>query len=165
MKILSNTDDLLYYLVHDKNHVLQPGVRNMTLDKLIVSRCKKPLYRGLSRYELKLLTGKPVGSLVTAPTYWSASESRSVAKSFATQYKTNVVVKFTNAKAFCLWTWGVKELENLKYTNLTEYESSDGDFLNESYKEESEWILGFNTFRVMSVSNNGVPLELLDITQ
>jgi len=165
MKCLANhEEDPLYYLMHDKGHVVKPGRHIPVLDRKITSRAPIPLYRGLSSHEHELLFGKAVGDIVTAPTYWSVSEHITVAKTFAESYRTKRVVQFNRAKAFCLWQWGVDGLDQLKATDPKSYSSQDGDYLKKSYQEEAEWIMGFNTFKVTAVDGIGYPTTLLDIT-
>ena len=166
MRCLANhEEDPLYYLLHDKGHVVKPGRHIPVLDRKITSRAPMALYRGLSSHEhALLLLGKVVGDIITAPTYWSVSEHRGIAKTFAESYRTKRVVQFNKAKAFCLWQWGIDGLDSLKATDPEAYNREDGDFLKETYQEEAEWIMGFNTFKVAAVDGTGYPTTLLDIT-
>ncbi len=137
---LSDDDvSTISYLIHDKGHITDGGkvsaIENAL--KLHSEKITKKLYRGVGPKELDIIKAG-----TNFNQYQSFSEDINTAKGFGK----NVITILPNDKnAFCLWKWGLKGLEALKKENPNEYEASDGDYLIDSYKEELEWILPFDT--------------------
>lgn len=124
----------LYYLIHNKSHVINNGP-NDDLNEAISKfgqMTNKILYRGLSDKELNgIMTGNHVVE------YMSFSEDENIAQRFGK----HVIKLQLKVNAFCLWQWGVHDILSLKFNSPGQYESSDGDYILESFLEEKEWIL------------------------
>lgn len=125
--------EMLSYLVHDKGHVFDKHSRDRDMDEVLdklSEKFDKPLYRGVSAAELKLIeSGKPIAY------YTSYSESKEVAKSFGT-----VVTILPPVTGFCYWKYQKQVFEDLKKEDLSEYKSMDGDELLRTALHEKEWI-------------------------
>lgn len=128
--------EFLGYMIHDKDHVMSQGSKTPELEEVLKKyseTCPHTLYRGCSEDEFRRYqSGKPIGY------YTSFSEDINTAKQFGPK-----LITLNGAKGLCYWRYLVSDLELLKKENPAEYDSSDGDYLIESAKEEKEWILPF----------------------
>lgn len=161
---MTHSDQDLYFLLHDKQHVAKPGQRIAALDAMLVTPhvSSVPLYRGLHCLEVKRLAAAQVGDIVSFDTYVSLSENRGIAEAFADSYGTSRVIEIEpRAAGFALWYWGVRGLMDLKMMDPDDYQSSDGDFLSQKYLEESEWIFGMGwKLKVVAVGADYFPTKL-----
>lgn len=148
------TDDEIFDLLS-----LEHAKQNVTADKHYkipalekalreLSQTSGPLWHGVYKHEFDKKELE-VGSTVTADTYTSFSESEEVAKRF-TDCATLLHVK--SLKAFNFWKWSVAFFKNQKKTDPDGYESADGDFMINQYKDEKEWIIGSFKFKVVNVT-------------
>lgn len=88
----------LFYLVHDKSHIMQPGTVSPVIDALVKS-FRTPqsvtLYRGLCKEDVAFLDD--MISKGTMFSTWSGclsfSETKGVARRFARAYKTNSIMR------------------------------------------------------------------------
>ena len=162
----SESEEDLYYLLHDKEHVVKPGQKIKALERKLSKpdKCLVSLYRGIDKYNYEQLSHLVIGDKFTLKSYWSASEYKSVANSFSKRYRTDKVVEIlAPTNGFCLWQWGVDGLEALKSSDAEAYDQEDGDFLIDSYKEEAEWIMGIGqVFEVVELLD-GFPSKIVQI--
>ena len=154
MSKLSEADvEELLYLVHDKDHVggSRADLRGLNNALRTLSTSAPVVYRGITSEELRHIRDSQ-NSFVPKG-YTSATEDLTVAKKFADSYKTKTVLVMEGFRGFCYWRWLRDWFLDLKREDEDEYDSSDGDFMIESAKEESEWIFSRILFHVYHEEN------------
>lgn len=125
--------NMLAYMVHSKDHVLNKNQRCQGLDDAIAvcgQPVTLPLYRGVKGEELSQLTA---GSIITA--YQSFSESYDVARQFGTVIEVIGLPRSLN--------YGRYQIAQLDKLTNDDYVACDGDFLKRVAAEECEWIAPF----------------------
>jgi hypothetical protein len=137
--------DVLTYMIHDKGHVINAGVRNPALDVVIHKHQQRSptLYRGMYEKDVETLaSNEPFKK------YLSASENLATAERFGTR-----VIRINPNFAFCYWKWVVNHYTAMKRNNFKMFRDVDGEFLIKSAKKEKEWIFAFGT--ILRLKKNG----------
>jgi len=132
----------LFYLIHDKSHILPPGKTGHNGDILFtpdtLARPEVALYRGLSEEDVSFLEGMVTDRAMfsTYPGYLSFSENFHVAKSFARGYKTRNLLHIIKPR--------LEAPEGINVPVLLEPHINHNDeeeiFMLKSAKQEREWI-------------------------
>jgi len=143
--VSQKTIEGLNYLVHDKKQIMKFGKKSIELTeafKLIKSTTNNGhLYRGLYLNEIdEFLNNKTTKT----ENYFSFSEDLKVAKGFAGQTKTILVLNKPK-NLFPYWKFAVDDNRFLKYFYPEDYEDYDGPGLLETALYEKEWILNIST--------------------
>lgn len=131
-KLTESENQMLAYLVHDKDHVFRKGHRDVSMESVFAKygkAIKRTLYRGVSQKELDtILAGAPVDY------YTSFSESSAVASAFGVR----VITIKAAPLAFNYWKYQVAQL---KLLDADEYDDCDGDHLILTAEKEREWLM------------------------
>lgn len=138
----------LFYLVHDKSHIMPPGIVSPVVDDL-VKKFRAPIeasvYRGLCAEDVVLLN-KMIAEgtmFLTWPCCLSFSESKPMARSFARSYGTNAVMRVTATRR--------SPPEGLNVHGiLCKHANEDESDMVAAALEEKEWI--FSRPRVLPIS-------------
>lgn len=132
----------LFYLIHDKSHILPPGKTGRSGDILFtpdtLTCLGVALYRGLAEEDVSFLEAmlSERAMFSTYPGYLSFSENLRVAKSFARGYKTRNLLQIIKPRT--------KAPEGINIPSLLEPEINQADpeeiFILKSAEQEREWI-------------------------
>lgn len=133
-----DTQEMLWYLIHSKDHVWMRDYKEPMMQAIMDThtvKVIKSLYRGFKNKDhiQMLISGESVDA------FTSFSENRKTAEKFG-----EVITLNSPCSGFCYWDWIVSELDIMKTENQEEYNSIDGDFLQKTARDESEWILPFD---------------------
>lgn len=147
-------DDIqnLFYLVHDKSHIMRPGSVTPAIQSLVESSRepqKNTLYRGMCKEDVALLGSMFDQGVMfkTWPSCLSFSESKRIAAKFAKSYGTNSVLRICSNRTKRL-PEGLNVYGSLEKV-INRQDESEMDIL-EMASEEKEWI--FCQPRVIPVS-------------
>ena len=136
--LTEDEQQILWYLIHDKSHVMKLNHTDHFMDSILTkcsSTSANTLYRGVSNLDElhKLISGKPVNN------YTSYSEDPEVAKAFGT-----VVTLLSPSIGFSYKDWLVSTCKKIGEDDAANYASMDGDFIIETALKEAEWIMPFD---------------------
>ena len=165
-KYTEHQEEILWTLLHDKDHVIGPSMRNPDMELLLKkfsSVPEKALYRGIYRRELADIKAQmeSVG-YVALDKYLSFSELRSVADGFARASGTNTILEiFLNGspskrKAFCYHEHARNLIMAADLQKEFGGRIEDRDYIIELLDDEMEWIYRFQfKFKVTRTRTEG----------
>ena len=155
LKVLpENVKEFLFYLIHDKSHVMGNDSKHPLMEKAL-HECKgdvfaKPLYRGLYTETLEDFA---IGQDHTFTRYQSFSEHEGIAKKFS---KRGLILKAMHSRnGLNYGQFLVDAFKDLEKTDPNSYSAEDGDYMIESAEEEAEHIFPIGTkFKVTAIKGN-----------